>query len=85
MDNITRRSSIVFYLCGQKRLFEPVYSSRIHRSLTDGGDKVNFCIGLLYSGTPGYMAGGPVRQPYAGVDFIPQSGIYEFGYCTQRS
>jgi hypothetical protein len=22
----------------------------------------------------------PVRQPYAGVDFIPQSGIYEFGY-----
>jgi hypothetical protein len=23
------------------------------------------------------MAGGPVRQPYAGVDFIPQSGIYE--------
>ncbi len=26
------------------------------------------------------MAGGPVRQPYAGVDFIPQSGIFEFGY-----
>jgi hypothetical protein len=26
------------------------------------------------------MAGGPVRQPYAGVDFIPQSVIYEFGY-----
>jgi hypothetical protein len=26
------------------------------------------------------MAGRPVRQPYAGVDFIPQSGIYEFGY-----
>jgi hypothetical protein len=22
-----------------------------------------------------------VRQPYAGVDFIPQSGIYEYGYC----
>jgi hypothetical protein len=22
-----------------------------------------------------------VRQPYAGVDFIPQSGIYEFSYC----
>jgi hypothetical protein len=21
-----------------------------------------------------------VRQPYAGVDFIPQSGSYEFGY-----
>jgi hypothetical protein len=27
----------------------------------------------------GYMAGWPVRQPQAGVDFIPQSGIYEFG------
>ncbi len=25
------------------------------------------------------MAGGPVRLPHAGVDFI-QSGIYEFGY-----
>jgi hypothetical protein len=22
----------------------------------------------------------PVRKPYAGVDFILQSGIYEFGY-----
>jgi hypothetical protein len=28
------------------------------------------------------MAGGPVRQPYAGVDFIPLSGIYEFGYIS---
>ncbi len=27
------------------------------------------------AGPPGYMAGGPIRQPYAGVDFIPQSGI----------
>jgi hypothetical protein len=26
------------------------------------------------------MAGGPVQQPYAGVDFISQSRIYEFGY-----
>jgi hypothetical protein len=26
------------------------------------------------------MAGGPVRQPYAGVEFIPQSEICEFGY-----
>ncbi len=25
-------------------------------------------------------AGGPARQPYARVDFILQSGIYEFGY-----
>jgi hypothetical protein len=30
------------------------------------------------------MASGPGRQPYAGVDFIPLSGIYEFGYSTQR-
>ncbi len=28
------------------------------------------------------MAGGPVQEPYAGVDFIPQSGTYEFGYCS---
>jgi hypothetical protein len=39
----------------------------------DWGDKVN-------SGPPATWAGGPVRQPYAGVDFIPQSRIYEFGY-----
>jgi hypothetical protein len=26
------------------------------------------------------MAGGLVRQTYAGVTFIPQSGVYEFGY-----
>jgi len=23
-----------------------------------------------------------LRQPYAGVDFIPQLGVYEFGYCS---
>ena len=34
------------------------------------------------TGMPGYMVGGTVRQPYAGVDFIPQSGIYEFGDRT---
>ncbi len=26
------------------------------------------------------MIGRPVRQPCSGVHFIPQSGIYEFGY-----
>ncbi len=43
------------------------------------GDKANSGIRLSYrqSGMSGYMAGGPVRQPYAGVGFIPQSGIYE--------
>ncbi len=30
-------------------------------------------------------AGGPVRESYAGDDFISQSWIYEFGYrCTIR-
>jgi hypothetical protein len=49
------------------------------------GDKVNSGIGLFCcTGTPGYMAGGPVRRPYAGVDFIPQSGIYEFGYWCSK-
>jgi hypothetical protein len=28
------------------------------------------------------MVGGPVRQPYAGVDIIPQLEIYEFGLWT---
>ncbi len=26
--------------------------------------------------------GMPVRKPYAGVDFIPQSEIYEFGFWS---
>ncbi len=30
----------------------------------------------------GFRLGGPVRQPYARVDCILQSGIYEFGYWT---
>jgi hypothetical protein len=29
------------------------------------------------------MAGGPVRQHYSEVDFIPGSEIYEFGYSTR--
>ncbi len=36
---------------------------------------------IIFCGLPQirkYMAGGPVRHPCAGVDFIPQSGIYEF-------
>ncbi len=31
------------------------------------------------------MAGGPVRQTCAGVDFIPQSGIYEFNSVTEMN
>ncbi len=51
------------------------------------GDKVNSDIVLSFfrTSTPGYLAGGPIRQPYAGVDFIPQSGIYEFGYWVPNS
>jgi hypothetical protein len=30
------------------------------------------------------MANELVQQPYALVDFIPQSGIYEFGYRTPK-
>ncbi len=33
---------------------------------------------------PGYMAGGPVRQPFARVHFILQSKIYEFGYWSSH-
>jgi hypothetical protein len=35
-----------------------------------GGDKVD----------SGIWPGGPVRQLYAGVDFILQVRVYEFGY-----
>jgi hypothetical protein len=49
----------------------------------DGGDKVNSGIGFpSVSSPPGYRAGGLVRQPYAGVNFIAQSGIHELGYWT---
>jgi hypothetical protein len=30
------------------------------------------------------MACGPVRQPYAGVDLIPKSEIYEFGHWSKN-
>ncbi len=42
----------------------------------DWGFKVNSGIGLSAT----WAGGGPVRQPSAVVDFIPQSWIYEFGY-----
>jgi hypothetical protein len=51
----------------------------------DWGDKINSGIELSY--LPATWASGPARKPYsvyAGVNFIPQSGIYEFGYCTSR-
>ncbi len=51
----------------------------------DWGDKVNQLwhrVVVLARQTT--WDGGPVRQPYAGVDFIPQSGIYEFGYWARN-
>jgi hypothetical protein len=55
--------------------------SRIHRSLT--GDKVNYGIGLSY--WPGsHVAWRTATTTLCrGVDLIPQSGIYGFGYWTQ--
>jgi hypothetical protein len=52
----------------------------------DWGDKVNSGIGLGLSYLPARLHGltGRYEKPYAGVNFIPQSGIYEFGYCTSR-
>ena len=40
----------------------------------DWGDKVNSGIGLSYRPARLHRQ-RPVRQPYAGVDYIPQSGI----------
>jgi hypothetical protein len=55
--------------------------SRFHRSLT--GDKVNSGIQGCRTGPPAIRAG--TTTLFAGVDFIPQSGIYEFGYCSQKA
>ncbi len=46
------------------------------------GDKVNSGIGLSYRpANHACSLGVPVRQPYAGVDFLPHLGIYyELGY-----
>ncbi len=46
------------------------------------GDKVDYVIGLSYrpKAHEPMQAGGPVRQRFAGVDFIPPVRVYEFGY-----
>jgi hypothetical protein len=48
----------------------------------DKGDKVNSGIRVVVPARQATMAGGTVRQ-YVGVNFIPQSGIYEFGYRSE--
>ncbi len=47
----------------------------------------DFCGALWNDIEPqGYVAyGGPVPQPYAGVNFIPSARDYEFGYSTLQS
>jgi hypothetical protein len=46
------------------------------------GDIVNSGIGSSYRHARLHvMAGWPVRQPYAGIDFIPPVRDYEFGQC----
>ncbi len=53
--------------------------------IPDWGDKVDYGIGLPYRPVR-LQAGGPVRQPYAIVDFIPYKiRDYEFGYCSQST
>ncbi len=47
-------------------LIQPV-STTAKFIVSDWGNKVNSGI----FGPLGYMAGGPVRQPYAGVNYIP--------------
>ncbi len=52
------------------------YCSQIHSPWL--GDIVDFGIGLSYRPVS-LLPGGPVRQPYAGVNFIPPVRDYEFG------
>ncbi len=47
------------------------------------GDKVDYGIGLSYRPASHVACGVSVQQLHAGVDFISQSGIYEFGYSNQ--
>ncbi len=34
------------------------------------------------TGTPGYIAGGPVRQPMPELTLSPSQGSFEYGYKT---
>ncbi len=68
-------SSPVIALC----VYQVGSSSNMHSPVAefivpDWGDKVNTGIGLSYRPTRLHRLCGPVCQPYAGVDYIPQSG-----------
>jgi hypothetical protein len=49
----------------------------------DWGDLVDSGIGLSYRHDRLHMAGGPVRQPYASVYFIPSSGTKNFASAQE--
>ncbi len=49
----------------------------------DWGDKVDYGIGFSYRTAMPMQPGGLVRQPYAGVNFIPPVRDYELGYTGQ--
>jgi hypothetical protein len=53
--------------------------------MTGGGDKVNSGMGLSYWPAILHRLVGPVRQPYAGVNFIPPVRAYEFGYWLRAT
>ncbi len=60
-----------------------VTCSRIHRPWLGRYCKVSSGRGLSYlSARHALWAGGPVRQPYARVDFISPVRVYEFGYWS---
>jgi hypothetical protein len=65
-------------LYNKKKGYEKVKETVTEFIDPDGGDKVNSGIGFPYPARQATWAGGPVRQPYAGVNFIAQSGIHEF-------
>ncbi len=53
------------------QLYPPRYiNNQCCGSVAEFIDKVNSGMGCR-TGTPGYMAGGPVRLPYAGIGFYP--------------
>jgi hypothetical protein len=63
-------------LYNMKKGYEKVKETVTEFIDPDGGDKVNSGIGFSYQARQATWAGGPVRQPYAGVNFIVQSGIH---------
>jgi hypothetical protein len=64
-------------------LTKVISSSRIRRSMTGGQSQIRHRAIVL--GRQHMQSGGPVRQPYAGVDFISPVRIYELGYSFADS